>query len=134
MGADAYGRPFRRRKAAALAGQPLCSICGRPILRPQDGTLHHDPPVTDGGNAFSERPAHKSCNASHGGRLGAARSGRRRDEAELELPVPGPRAPARFSRYPRVWPGAITPNVTGPADIIHPDGTVTRLEAGQRWP
>jgi hypothetical protein len=48
-----YGRPFRRRKAA--------SICGKPILRPQDGTLHHDPPVADGGNTFSERPAHETA-------------------------------------------------------------------------
>jgi hypothetical protein len=61
----------------------------------------------------------------------AARSGRRRDEAELEPPVTRPRVPARSSRYPRVWPGTITSDVTGPADI-HPDGTVTCLEAGRQ--
>jgi hypothetical protein len=75
-----YGRPFRRRKVAALRGKPPCSICGEPIRRPEQGTLHHDPPVVEGGNVFSEKPAHKWCNARHGGRLGAARSGRRRDE------------------------------------------------------
>ena len=34
------------------SGGTLCSLCGKPILRPQDGTLHHDPPVADGGNAL----------------------------------------------------------------------------------
>ncbi len=93
MAPNAYGRPFRRRKAAALLGQPNCSICGKPIFRPQDGTLHHTVPVADGGNAFHERPAHRWCNASHGGKLGAERSGRKsraRDGARLKC-----------------WPGAI---------------------------
>jgi hypothetical protein len=131
-----YGRPYRRRKATALRGQPPCSICGKPILRPEDGTLHHDPPVADGGNAFHERPAHKTCNASHGGRLGArARVREPIDELEYELdrPLPKPRTRGRSSSYPKYWPGAVDVPIDGPAEVIKGDGVVIRVERGQRY-
>ena len=84
-----YGRPFRRKRAAALAGRPLCVFCGLPILHPVEGTLDHDPPVSVAPRGpWRLRPAHKTCNASHGGRMGAAAAG------------------ARHAAR-KVWPGAI---------------------------
>jgi hypothetical protein len=77
MGKAPYGRPYRRRKAVAFSPGLICSLCGEPIRTRGEFVLHHDQPVSAGGNAFSERPAHKSYNATHGGRLGAQRSGRR---------------------------------------------------------
>jgi hypothetical protein len=109
-----YGRPFRRRKAAAFWGKTLCSICGRPILRSEDGTLHHVVPVADGGTAPHERPAHKNCNARHGGKLGAERRRKKRRSGT--------------GQRPRCWPGAIDYEAEGheiirltPAVRIIPD-------------
>jgi hypothetical protein len=137
MGRSPYGRPYRRRKTVRLIGQPPCSICGQRILRPRDGTLHHTVPVAEGGDAFSEQPAHKSCNASHGGKLGAQRRGRRRvddDELDAEFDRPAPRRGARpSSRYPRVWEGAVAVELVGPVEVHRADGTIVRVERGELY-
>ena len=76
---------------AWLWGQPSCSTAASRSAA-QDGTLHHVRPVADGGNAFDERPAHRWCNAAHGGQLGAERSGSKRRARD---------------GAPKCWPGAI---------------------------
>jgi hypothetical protein len=135
---SAYGRPYRRRKARAFYPGVLCSLCGRPILTREDFVLHHDPPVSDGGTAFDEKPAHVACNEQHGRSLGgrnsrAARARRGEDEElELEQPAPRSRRHGDGSRGPRIyWPGAIDIEIAGPAEIVKPNGVVVRVAAGE---
>jgi hypothetical protein len=126
-----YGRPYRRRKAASFYSGIPCSICGLAILTRAEFTLHHDPPVADGGNVWNEHPAHVACNASHGGKLGAARSGRRHDaEATYPAAPPPSRSPGA---YQRVHEGAVAIPLRGPVEVVKADGVVVRVRGGRRY-
>lgn len=96
-------------------------------------TLHHVVAASDGGGPFDEQPAHKVCNARHGGQLGAKRS--RRDPDDLVEPVSAsaPPRPRNTSGYPKVWEGAIRIPLVGPVEVHHAAGGVNRVARGQRF-
>jgi hypothetical protein len=104
---SAYGRLYRRRKAARFSPGIPCSICGEPVRTRAEFTLHRDPPVSRGGTAFDEKPAHRSCNLDHGRRLGGMTSAR-----EGAIPL-GP--------------------IAGPAEVHRRDGSVVIVEPGERY-
>jgi hypothetical protein len=60
--ASSYGRPWERRKKAALFPGVRCWICGEPIRWRAEGTLDHVIPVAEGGANGPVRPAHRTCN------------------------------------------------------------------------
>ncbi len=59
---------YERNRRIVLAGKPQCAICGLPGTDSAD----HIVPVALGGDHSLDnlRPAHLSCNASRGGKLG----------------------------------------------------------------
>jgi hypothetical protein len=131
---NAYGRPYRRRKAARFYPGIVCSICGEPVRTRAEFTLHHDPPVSRGGTAFDEKPAHKSCNLEHGRRLGGTTNSRRRGQVELEQGrIPSRRTRTGAPRYRKVWEGALGGPLTGPAEVHRRDGSIIIVHPGERY-
>jgi hypothetical protein len=128
-----YGRPYRRRKAAAFYPGVPCAICGKGVLTRDQFTLHHSPAVSEGGGPFDEKPAHKTCNTTHGQQLGGTVSSRRRGQ-EPELPPGRPARRRGGSGLPKQWVGqaAIDFEFTGPARLVYHDGLDVTLRAGER--
>lgn len=71
------GHRWRQARAAVLAGQPPCSICGGPIdytARPRtrwSASVDHIVRLSDGGDPLDPRnlrAAHYGCNGSRGSR------------------------------------------------------------------
>lgn len=60
-----------RPRIAATLPRP-CVECGKPVLPGQQWDVAHHRDLALGGDVRSVGPAHRSCNRSAGGRLGAA--------------------------------------------------------------
>ena len=77
--AGAYGPAYQRTRAAVLAAEQVCWLCGEPP-RPGDPlTADHVVPVEHGGGASAGNvhAAHRSCNSARGARQQARTEPRR---------------------------------------------------------
>jgi hypothetical protein len=69
-----YGRPHERRKRRAFYPGIRCHICGQPVTRYAEFTLHHTAGI-EGGRYGPTVPAHRSCNLAEAGRKTTAKHG-----------------------------------------------------------
>jgi len=98
----------------------------RPNCRNRAVELHHDPPLALGGRELHPDDARGVCRDCH-----------KRLSGELRDALGLPYAPTRRTREPaatgprKIWEGAISIPVEGPALVIDRDGVTRRIPRGQ---
>jgi hypothetical protein len=123
------GGRYRKFRARILARDPWCT---EPDCRNRSVELHHDPPLALGGGELHPDDARGVCRDCHKRLTGELRD-------ELGLPfAPNGRTPEshghtadRMQTGPRkVWEGAISIPIAGPAIVIDRNGVARRIPRG----
>jgi len=116
------GRRYRRFRRAILARDVLCTEDGCRNIAVE---VHHDPPLALGGRELHPDDARGVCTDCHK-RL----SGELRDPLGLPYVPNGHTAQPAKTGPPKVWEGAVTIPVAGPALVIDRDGVARRIPCG----